>query len=102
MDHPSSNPPCGPTLQELFPAEGSGRAVECIMVEQINSRAWRVRSRWMDQGVPQSTFALTTATIENMKAQAQVVADRSGLVIHYLPRQPHPVHAPAVLLLIRR
>jgi hypothetical protein len=102
MTHGSPTPSDGPTLQQLFPAEGSGREVEFILVEQVGWRGWRVRSRWMDQGVPQSTFALTEATVEGMREQAQTVADRCGLVAHYLPSQPMPFHAPAVLLLTKR
>jgi hypothetical protein len=95
-------PSDGPTLRQLFPAEGSDREVEFILVEQVGSRAWRIRSRWMGHDMPQSTFALTEATVEDMQEQARVVADQCGLVAHYLPPQPLPFHAPAVLLLTKQ
>jgi hypothetical protein len=102
MTHGRPTPSDGPTLQQLFPAEGSRREVEFILVEQIGSRGWRVRSRWIHQDMPQSTFALTEATVEDMREQAHIVAGQCGLVIHYLPSQPLPFHAPAVLLLTKR
>jgi hypothetical protein len=102
MRYGTPTPSDGPTLRQLFPAEGSDRVVEFILVEQIGSRAWRVRSRWIGQEIPQSTLALTEATVEDMREQAQIVADQCGLVTHYLPSQPLPFHAPAVFLLTKR
>jgi hypothetical protein len=105
MTHGTPNPSDGPTLQQLFLAEGSpAREVEFILVEEIGSRAWRVRSRWIgpDTPLPQSTFALTEATVEDMREQVKAVADQCGLATHYLPSQPLPFHAPAVFLLTKQ
>ena len=100
-NHPT--PSDGPTLQHLFLAGDSPiREVEFVLVEEIGSRGWRVRSRWKGQHTPpQSMFALTEATVDDMRDQVEAVAERFGLAVHYLPSQPLPFHAPAVFLVTK-
>jgi hypothetical protein len=100
-NHPT--PSDGPTLQHLFLADDSPiREVEFVLVEEIGGRAWRVRSQWRGEDTPpQSIFALTEATINDMRDQVEAVAEHFGLVVHHLPSQPLPFHAPAVFLLTK-
>jgi hypothetical protein len=85
----------------MFPAEGLGRQYEFIVAEQVGSSAWRVRSRWVENGICQSAFALIEATADDLREQAHTVAEPCGLVVHHLPSQPLPFHAPEVMILSR-